>query len=711
MELLTPGSLRAAQLVWRPAHGGFVLTVVCKATFALRPGVSPLAPSQQPVAITDTYEEGGALVVASDLVPLKKQPEVLLTGNAHAPRGERTTAFTARLVVGEIDKAIRVEGDRTFGLDGQLTDPAPFVRMPLAWQRAAGGPDTSNPAGRAIGTHAKQDAYGRVLAPNLLPAGLHLQSRSDILAPVGFGPIAPHWPLRARCLHRHVTGWDPARWSERPLPDDIDLAYFNAAPIDQRRAAPFGEEAILLENLHPLFGDLSTRLAPVTPIATIDSGQGSEALQLRCDTLLIDTQRGLAMLVWRGHAVIERPDQQGRIVVTHAEARESVAPPQAPAQRSAAPVFDATQEAEVHGEATSKLPFSESPKGSEEEGAAAWSSSSAASLHTEAAGGNALLSGETLPVDALFGGTMAFGFANATPAVPFGASRDSTPPREAPTGDPGAGLPFASAGAVVIPAGAPPIHAGAAGTPLHVFNTPGAPPPVFPSPAAAPVAFQAPAPPLASPAVSAAPLFSLVASPSPEPGLPPSPVTDSPVPPPPLGTTEPSASSRPPPQGEEGARTPAPEAPAESDFDSDIRAYPPARCGAIAARLDCNPTTTGDILRAEELDAERWERVHEHWQDHIDAEASRGRVGPRADYDAGYVAALESERLPITVEVYAKLAEAVERDALDEALLDLRFPEDAWLHIQRFWIPRRVADPTLGKQVRAAIAARRDAGV
>ena len=92
----------------------------------------------------------------------------------------------------------------------------------------------------------------------------------------------------------------------------------------------------------------------------------------------------------------------------------------------------------------------------------------------------------------------------------------------------------------------------------------------------------------------------------------------------------------------------------------------------------------------------------------IDAEASRGRVGPRAAYDGGYVSALESERLPITVEVYANLAEAVERDALDEALADLRFPEDAWLHIHRAWIPRMIADPALSKEVRAAIAAARE---
>ncbi len=277
MELVAQGALRTAQIVWRPGHGGFVLTVVCKATFALRPGLSPLATTPQPVALADVYTEaGGALQVASDLVPLKKQPEVLLTGHAHAPEGRRAASFVARLSAGEIDKAVQVVGDSAFGLDGELSDPATFVRMPLTWDRAAGGPDTSNPAGRAIGASARPDAYGRVIAPNLLPPDQHLTSRDDIVPIVGFGPLAPLWPSRARCLHRHAAGWDPARWHERPLPADIDLAYFNAAPPDQRRAAPFGEEHLVLQNLHPLFGTLSTRLAAVHPTATVERGQGRE---------------------------------------------------------------------------------------------------------------------------------------------------------------------------------------------------------------------------------------------------------------------------------------------------------------------------------------------------------------------------------------------------------------------------------------------------
>lgn len=659
MELVTHGSLRAAQLVWRPAHGGVVLTVVCKATFALRPGVAPLAPSPLPVAEADTFGEGGgALLVASDLVPLKKQPEVLLTGHAYAPRGERVSSFVARLAVGEIDKAIRVEGDRTFGLDGQLTDPAPFVRMPLVWQRAAGGPDTSNPVGRAIGTYAQADPYGRVVAPNLLPLGFHLQSRNDVVPIVGFGPIAPLWPSRARCLHRHAAGWDPARWHERPLPDDIDLAYFNAAPPDQRRAAPFGEESLHLENLHPLFADLTTRLAPITPTATVERGKGSETLQLRCDTLSIDTNRGLATLVWRGHVVLERPDQAGRIVVSHAEAGESAVP----SRTAKPPVFDHTRATDFHEQAASTLPF---PDGAGEGAVSAGATpfSAASSLDGAAPPANPLLSGETLPIDPLFGGTMAFGFANAVPAVPFPGSRDSAPPRE-PGSDSGAGLPFAS---------------------------PAPPPAVF-----APIPVPVPAPP--------PPLMALSA-------LPPSPPLDVPAalspaplvaPPEMLGSLQPSG----PPPAEPSRGAEPDDGSAATPVDP-LAAYPIERCAAITASIARRRAETAQILEANDLDPPAWESLDRRWKEAISEQTGRGETELLAAFDEAYVAQLEKERGPITVQEYARLVVATERGKLPETLAAMTLPRGAMIRIERVWMKRTETDEALEKDARQAVKAAR----
>lgn len=318
MELISQCAIRVAKLVWQPGHGGFAYTVVCKATFELMPELSPLAAAQEAVVEADVYtgSQQASLAQASELVPFKKRPEVILTGHAHAPDGRPVTSLVARLVVGEIDKAVQVDGDRQFDADGWIGDPEPFVRMPLVWERAAGGPGTLNPAGIALNADARVDALGQVAAPNLVPPGLFLTSRKKVVPPVGLGPISPRWALRAAHLHRHAARWDPDRWNQVPLPADVDVAYFNAAPPDQQRAEPFGEERIYLENLHPRFARLSTRLAPVSPAATVDQGSGPEPLRMRCDTLIVDADRGLAMLVWRAHVLLDHPDRPGRVLVT-----------------------------------------------------------------------------------------------------------------------------------------------------------------------------------------------------------------------------------------------------------------------------------------------------------------------------------------------------------------------------------------------------------
>jgi hypothetical protein len=148
----------------------------------------------------------------------------------------------------------------------------------------------------------------------------------------------------------------------------------------------------------------------------------------------------------------------------------------------------------------------------------------------------------------------------------------------------------------------------------------------------------------------------------------------------------------------------------QPEVEIDVDVYPPPRCGAIAARLACagsDDDKIGEILRGEELDASRWQRVHAHWLERARAEAARSRKTLMAEYDGGYVGALEAERGAIALEEYARLAEAAERGEVAGALAESGLPEGCWAHIHRVWIGRMVKDVRLGKQVRGAIDARR----
>lgn len=313
MDIISRGAFRVTSTIWQPRPGTFTLTLVCRAAFELAPGESPMV-TLPPGSATDGPDRK-LIEDAITAAPLKRWPEVLVTGHVHAPDGKPATTLTARLAVGDLDKAIQVQGDRWLTREGQMLGAAPFTRMPLRWDRAAGGPGTWNPKGMPVGADAPSDDRGRLALPSFEPAGVHVSSRSDVIPPVGLGPLAPESPMRAERLGRHAPGWSHAAWSARPLAEDFDFAYFNAAPHDQILAALAGDERIVLEHLHPRYARLTTYLRVVPPSASAGFGGAAHEIRLACDTLSIDTDRGIAELVWRGQLALDRPDREGMIMV------------------------------------------------------------------------------------------------------------------------------------------------------------------------------------------------------------------------------------------------------------------------------------------------------------------------------------------------------------------------------------------------------------
>jgi hypothetical protein len=291
------------------------MTVVCRATFLLRPGESVLAPDQEdPIEQDDHWNDDPrrSLRLASDLVPMKPRADITLVGNAFAPGHAAVRSLVVRLLVGELDKSIEVLADRSFDQEGALHEGQPFSRMPLVYERAAGGPETTNP----VGLRGLPNAYGRIVLPNLQPPGILITSPSDYLEPVGFGPIAPSWPTRREKLGRGApedAGIDVHRG---PLPEDFDASYFNHAPRDQQVQLLRDNERIVLENLHPDHPRFVTNLPGVRPRAIVERQGVTQSVPLRCDTLWIDTDRALCTLTWRAQVPLNHPEEQGRVVLT-----------------------------------------------------------------------------------------------------------------------------------------------------------------------------------------------------------------------------------------------------------------------------------------------------------------------------------------------------------------------------------------------------------
>jgi uncharacterized protein YjbI with pentapeptide repeats len=339
MQLISLHPLALSALLWRTPAGLF-LTVPIKATFQLKPDADALLTSPLPLFHDVHFEqnEGRSLYVASDAAPQKPRADVLLTGSAYAPPGQRVTHRWVRLAVGSaqapaVDKRIQVVGDRRRDpATGLASAPAPFARMPIRYELALGGPGfPENPVG-----------MGADPADLRLPSLLHPLNPQS---PAGFGPVPSAWPQRRRAL----AGWDPANLSKpiQELPAAMDWSYFNAAPPDQQIPSLRGDEWILLEGLHPTAAQVRSRLpgleARVLLQAPPFTGPSGTEIELRCDTLWIDADALRCTLTWRGvlaipeHAAAEI--QRGRVLATLAAPNAPVTWPIAePTQVRSAPV-------------------------------------------------------------------------------------------------------------------------------------------------------------------------------------------------------------------------------------------------------------------------------------------------------------------------------------------------------------------------------------
>ena len=316
MNVLSTSVLPVAAVRWMSSSGVPALTVVCRATFALQPIVSRLAEEQDPIAVSDTYwnnDPRRSLQAASDLVPYKARAEVLLVGHAYAPQGRPARSVVARLAVGTIDKRVEVMPDRRLGRDGAIREGAPWTRRPLWYEATAIGAARVNPAGMGFDA---EDPSGAVTLPSLQPPGARVARRGDTFEPACFGPIAPAWPQRST-----FAPWLGARWAsaiaeDRPLPDGVEPAFFNCAPLDQQLDVIRPDERILLEHLHPKHTRVLTSLPGIAPRAEVERlGRPPAPLALTCDTMWIDTDRGTCSLVFRGTIPLAYAGEPGCVTV------------------------------------------------------------------------------------------------------------------------------------------------------------------------------------------------------------------------------------------------------------------------------------------------------------------------------------------------------------------------------------------------------------
>ncbi len=683
MNIVSACPLHVGSIVWQPRPGAWVATVVVKATYVLLPGESVLAREQDPINDTDAHwndDERRSLHAATDLAPLKRRADVFVTGHAHAPRAKPVSSLVARLAVGALHKAIEVHADRVWGHDGQVREGAPFQRMPLRWERAGGGPETSNPVG--IRSDAR-DRHGQWTLPNLQPPGFRPSRPGEPFPPVGFGPVAPRWPERVAKLFQRAATWSHERWMEQPLPPDIDAAFFNAAPLDQQLPELAGDERLLLEHLHAEHPQLRTALPGLAPRATVErSGAAPQELPLRCDTLDVDTDRGLCHLVWRGLLPLSWRDEVGRVVIT--------ADKTGPVPEVGRPLGQAASARDfpIDDEPTA-LPFEDTgpvrvgPKSSW--GALPFKSGTdkppegAPAQPGHRAAGSLSASGTLLPGTVLV----------PKEPLPFGrAERNEAPPevlQPPPYAQvPSFGLP------PLAPVAAPPVV-----TPPPVVAPPIVAPPVVP-----PIV----APPIVPPIVAPPPVVA--------PPVAPPPVVPPPVVPPPPPRIGPLARE----VVEEDTAQGVPTPPIDSPPAEVIVPVPPEeplaalsieRFSAIAAEIAEKRDPKAEVLCKNDLTESDWTANEQLWTKALEDERARGSSRLRAASDRAYVEAVEGFRGPITLADHARITLGLERGQVNPVLDELRIQRPALMRIIRLWTKKIAADMKLSEEARALLASLR----
>jgi hypothetical protein len=228
-------------------HGQSILSVVVKRTYRLEFGADEETARcvedeyQLPLHTLETDPADPEIVVQdADIYPWKPLTDVIVRGHAYSGGRARAGEITAGVAVGSVVKALTVAGDRRCARSSSgrilISDPAPFERVPLRYDRAYGGVD-----------RAAEARHGNPYAALLpyLPDEMRALRHSPYRYPrngVGKGYVVeasaegleglelPNLedPTDRLTPERLVVG-SPGRWPHMPLPwctDWLSLASF-----------------------------------------------------------------------------------------------------------------------------------------------------------------------------------------------------------------------------------------------------------------------------------------------------------------------------------------------------------------------------------------------------------------------------------------------------------------------------------------------------
>ena len=191
--------------ILHPEPWVWTLQVVLKATFSL-PGHKP-GPANEAIR-TENGEQDGAYV-ESDIAFEKQGADLILCGEAIAPRSAPVREMDLSVQLGELTRRYVVTGERHWLADPrgpQMSAPKPFTRLPLDYRQSFGGsytlpgigdiPFGRNPIGKGWAPNMPAIEYQDRPLPNLEYAERRVTSPFDETDPAGLSWYPLTWGLR-----------------------------------------------------------------------------------------------------------------------------------------------------------------------------------------------------------------------------------------------------------------------------------------------------------------------------------------------------------------------------------------------------------------------------------------------------------------------------------------------------------------------------------
>ena len=318
-----------------------ILSLLAKGTYAIAQGSCIECEEQVPLVTEDRYADPSnplysEVIAETDLIFYKPSTDVVILGKAHAPRGKKAYHLDCDVVVGPLRKTVRVFGKRRAKIKAfggvSITDPEPFEEIELGYTKAYGGTCKDkngtivtffpNPIGSGFTVKGGidddieslpvpniEDPLSPVTADNLVvqkfedwpsapkPASLGW-TRRNFYPRYTWAGVLPEF-LEAAQKNRDEMAKKYPELANTPIPK-MDFRVFQGASDGLWGKTLSGREHVVLSYLDAAVPRFEFELPGAKPRLIFDIGEGPKELEPVLQTVVIDKEKNICTMLWRG---------------------------------------------------------------------------------------------------------------------------------------------------------------------------------------------------------------------------------------------------------------------------------------------------------------------------------------------------------------------------------------------------------------------------